>query len=176
MEQLLVLVDDHDNPIGVAEKLEAHRSGHLHRAFSIFIFDSDGNLLLQKRAQTKYHSGNLWSNTCCGHPRPNESTKDAAERRLVEEMGFICELEEIFSFIYRVKVDETLFEHEFDHVFIGRFGGSPTPNPEEVSDWKWVAIGELEKDIACEPEKYSYWLKISLEKVLRMHQQNRIFA
>jgi isopentenyl-diphosphate delta-isomerase len=169
MEEQLVLVDGNDNAIGVAEKTKVHRDGSLHRAFSIFIFDSTGNLLLQKRAQTKYHSGNLWSNTCCGHPRPSELTKDAARRRLAEEMGFDCELEEIFSFIYHVKIDDKLYEHEFDHVFRGRFDGEPIPNPDEVSDWKWVTVGELAKDIETMPQNFTYWLKISLEKLVSAH-------
>ena len=164
MEEQLVLVDRNDNAIGLAEKLHVHRNGSLHRALSIFVFDSSGNLLLQQRAQTKYHSGNLWSNTCCGHPRPGESSQDAAHRRLTEEMGFDCELREVFSFIYHAKLDETFFEHEFDHVFIGRFDDAPVPNPEEVRDWKWISIPDLLKDIETTPDKYTYWLKISLKE------------
>ena len=165
MDEQLVLVDGNDRAIGVAEKISVHRNGDLHRAFSIFVFDSDGNLLLQQRAPNKYHSGNLWSNTCCGHPRPGESALEAAHRRLGEEMGFDCELDEALSVIYNIRIDETFFEHEFDHVFIGRFNGTPIPNAEEVCDWKWISLNELSEDIQTTPVRYTYWLKILFEEL-----------
>jgi isopentenyl-diphosphate delta-isomerase len=169
MEEQVVLVDENDGEVGVGDKIKTHLDGSLHRAFSIFIFNADGELLLQQRAHTKYHSGGLWSNTCCSHPRPAESTEEAAHRRLREEMGFDCELEEIFSFIYRVKLDDGFFEHEYDHVFVGRFEGLPAPNAEEVSDWRWVQAGELKRDLEKVPEKYTFWLAASLDRILETH-------
>ena len=136
-EEQLVLVNENDQAIGVGEKIHTHVIGALHRAFSVFIFNSTGQLLLQKRSSTKYHSRGLWSNTCCGHPRPGESIVEASQRRLSEEMGFDCDVKEVFEFIYQAKLDNGLYEHEFDHVLVGRFNESPTPNPDEVEDWKW---------------------------------------
>ncbi len=132
MEEQVILVDEQDNQIGLAPKMEAHIKGLLHRAFSIFIFDEKGHLLLQQRALEKYHSAGLWTNTCCSHPRNNETTIEAAQRRLQEEMGMTCRLREIFSFVYRAELENELIEHEFDHVFIGVTNDLPTINPEEV--------------------------------------------
>jgi len=165
MEEV-ILVDEADNQIGTAEKLQAHKEGKLHRCFSAFVFNSEGKLLLQQRAKSKYHSGGLWSNTCCSHPRPGEAVEAAAHRRLKEELGFDCPLKEAFTFIYKTKFDNGLFEHEFDHVFIGKFDGSPIPNPEEVESWTWVSLAELKKDIKENPENYTYWLKVSIGKVI----------
>lgn len=162
----VILVDEKDNVIGTEEKMKTHQEGKLHRAFSIFVFNSKGELLLQKRAKSKYHSGGLWTNTCCSHPRPEEHIEKAVHRRLKEEMGFDCELKEIFSFTYKAKLDNNLFEHEYDHVFIGNFDGEPNPNPEEVDDWKWVDLEELKKDIRENPDSYTYWLKISIDKII----------
>ncbi|MGC8851384.1 MAG: isopentenyl-diphosphate Delta-isomerase, partial [Candidatus Micrarchaeia archaeon] len=139
MEQV-ILVDENDRELGVGEKMEVHRNGQLHRAFSIFVFNSDGKLLIHQRAKEKYHSGGLWTNTCCSHPRPGEKLDEAIHRRLVEEMGFDCPLKEVFSFVYQVKFENGLFEHELDHVYIGKFDGDPKPNPAEVMDWKWVDL------------------------------------
>jgi isopentenyl-diphosphate delta-isomerase len=164
MEENVVLVNLDDEIVGVGEKIETHLRGELHRAFSIFIFNSSGELLLQKRSATKYHSRNLWSNTCCGHPRPEESLEEAAHRRLKEEMGFDCELQETFSFIYKVELDNNFSEYEYDHVFTGRHDGKPVPNPEEVYDWKWVDLTTLQKDLNENPDLYTYWLSISLNK------------
>ena len=169
-EEEVILVDRNDKETGIGKKIKIHREGKLHRAFSIFIFNSNGELLLQKRAKSKYHSGGLWTNTCCSHPRPDESLEKTVHRRLKEEMGFDCELEEIFSFIYKGKLDNDLFEHEYDHVFIGEFNGKPTPNPEEVDEWKWVDIKELKKDIQKNPDNYSYWLKACIDKVISYYQ------
>ena len=160
----IILVDENDNKIGIGEKLKVHRDGKLHRAFSILIFNSKGEILIQQRAATKYHSPNLWSNTCCSHPKPNETLKKAVKRRLKEEMGIKSDLKEVFSFIYKVKLGN-LIEHEFNHVFIGRFNGNPKPNKEEIKDWKWVNLKELQKDVKENPQKYAYWFKIILDRI-----------
>ena len=166
MNDQIVLVDKNDRTIGFKEKLRTQLEGDLHRALSIFIFDSAGNLLIQKRAMAKYHSGSLWSNTCCSHPRPGETIEDAAHRRLREEMGFDCRLKEVFSFIYKAKVNNDLTEHEYDHVLIGRFDGEPNPNANEVDEWKWVQIEDLKSGIEKNPNYYTSWLVISLDQVL----------
>ena len=166
MEEKVILVDENDKEIGTEEKIKAHQEGKLHRAFSIFVFNSRNELLLQKRARTKYHSGGLWTNTCCSHPRPGEVLKEAVHRRLKEEMGFDCQLEEVFSFIYQTKFGNDLFEHEYDHVFLGRFDGQPVLNPQEAEDWQWIGLEELERDIKENPEKYTYWFKIALPKLV----------
>jgi isopentenyl-diphosphate Delta-isomerase len=167
MEEKIVLVDEHDNPVGEMGKLEAHQQGLLHRAFSVFVFNSAGELLLQRRALGKYHSGGLWTNTCCSHQRSGESTLDAAHRRLREEMGFDCPLEEVHSFVYRAELDPGLTEHEYDHVLVGEWEGAPNPDPNEAMEWRWVAIPELRADIAAQPERYTYWLKFVLDEVLQ---------
>lgn len=167
----VILVDEKDNEIGVKEKMAAHVEGKLHRCFSIFIFNSKGQLLLQKRAKGKYHSGGLWTNTCCSHPRPNKNLKEEAEKRLKEEMGIECDLKEIFSFIYKAKVGN-LIEHEFDHVFLGKFDGKPQPDEKEAEDWKWIEPEELRKDIKENPEKYTYWFKLILDRVLKSRAIN----
>lgn len=162
----IILVDEKDKEIGVGEKLKVHQDGKLHRAFSIFIFNSKGELLLQKRSKSKYHSPSLWSNTCCSHPHPNQDIKKEAKRRLIEEMGIDCDLKEVFSFIYKSNLGN-MIEHEFDHVFIGRFDRDPKPNKEEVVDWKWVNINKLKEEIDKKPEKYTPWLRIILKKYLQ---------
>lgn len=159
----LILVDEDDRELGVAEKMQAHREGALHRAFSVFVFDHGGRLLMQKRAASKYHSAGLWSNTACGHPRPGETTKDAARRRLREEMGFDCELRAAFEFVYRAEVGGELIEHEYDHVFVGACDRSPAPDPAEVEDWRWVSMDELRRNLNEEPHRYSRWLKLVIE-------------
>jgi len=161
----VILVDENDNQIGIEEKIKAHEQGKLHRCFSVVVFNSKKELLIQKRAEDKYHSPGLWTNTCCSHPAPGESTKEAAHRRLKQEMGFDCDLKEIFTFIYQHKFDNGLTEHEYDHVFIGEFEGSPNPNSEEVSDWKWISLDELKNDIQKNPDNYTYWFKILLDKI-----------
>lgn len=163
----VILVDEDDNRIGTAEKLEAHKDGgKLHRCFSIFVFNDEGELLIQKRAENKYHCPGMWANTCCSHQEPGENTLDAAHRRLQEEMGFDCSLEEIFVFQYKAEFDNGLTEKEIDHVLLGRYNDDPDPNPEEVGDWKWIKPGELLIDIERNPEKYTKWLRISIEEVL----------
>ena len=162
----VILVDENDNEIGIEEKIRAHKDGKLHRAFSIFIFNNDSKLMLQKRAQSKYHSGGLWSNTACGHPRPSELTLEAAHRKLKEEMGFDCELKEAFHFIYKVDFENGLTEHEFDHVLVGYFNDAPKLNPSEASDWKWISADKLARSIKEHPQKYTHWLKKSFERVV----------
>jgi isopentenyl-diphosphate delta-isomerase len=159
----LILVDAQDRELGVREKLQAHLEGALHRAFSVFVFDRGGRLLLQKRARAKYHSGGLWSNTACGHPRPGETTVTAARRRLREEMGFDCDLRVAFEFLYRAELDGALIEHEYDHVFVGAHDDDPAPDPSEVEDWRWVTMRELRRGLRDEPQSYSYWLKAAVE-------------
>jgi isopentenyl-diphosphate delta-isomerase type 1 len=162
---MLVRVDEHDQEIGVVEKMSAHREGVLHRAFSVFVFDRSGRLLLQRRALDKYHSGGLWSNTCCSHPGPGERPIDAAHRRLEEEMGFDCPLTGGYAFTYRVDVGNGLVEHEFDHVFVGQFDGEPRPDRAEVNDWAWKPLDEVRADIAARPSVYTVWFTIALERL-----------
>jgi isopentenyl-diphosphate delta-isomerase len=166
MSDHVILVDPSDRELGTAEKGEAHRAGALHRAFSIFVFNSAGALMLQRRARTKYHSGGLWTNTCCGHPRPFEPIQEAVHRRLREEMGFDCDLKEIFSFTYKVQFDNSLLEHEYDHVFVGTYEGDVAPNPEEVDGWRWMDLGSLRKDIQENSDCYTYWFRTCIEGVV----------
>jgi len=162
---MLVQVDEDDREIGVIEKMSAHRDGVLHRAFSVFVFDRAGRLLLQRRAPEKYHSGGLWSNTCCSHPQPGEQPIEAAHRRLEEEMGFDCPLTGGYAFTYRVDVGNGLVEHEFDHVFIGQFDGEPRPDTNEVGGWAWKPLDEVYADVEARPSMYTVWLKIALERL-----------
>jgi isopentenyl-diphosphate Delta-isomerase len=161
-EEHVVLVDGEDVEVGAAPKLEAHRAGLLHRAFSVFLLDSQGRVLLQRRASSKYHSPGRWSNTCCGHPRSGESAEAGARRRLQEEMGLTCDLESAGWFIYKASVAPDLIEHELDHLFIGRFEGDPEPNAAEVSEWRWESPVQLAKDLAARPHRYSAWLAPAL--------------
>lgn len=164
----VVLVDSNDQEIGTCEKMEAHTKGLLHRAFSVFIFNDAGELLLQRRAFGKYHSEGLWTNTCCSHPAPGETTSEAGNRRLMEEMGMECELHTSFSFEYRARLDHSLTEHELDHVLFGYSNEAPTLNPDEAIDYQWVALDVLKNSIATQPELYTAWLKI----ILRDHYQH----
>ena len=172
-EEYVVLVDKDDNPIGTMEKMEAHLDAVLHRAFSVFIFNGKGELLLQQRAAHKYHSPLLWTNTVCSHPRSGETTIDAAHRRIVEEMGMDCEFKEVFSFLYRADVGQGLIEHEFDHVFIGTSDIKPVINPDEVETWKYVKLEWLEKDVVDNQSKYTEWFKIALAEVLEYFRKKR---
>jgi len=163
--EYVILVDEQDNETGVMEKLQAHREGKLHRAFSIFIFNANHELLLQQRALGKYHSGGLWTNTCCSHPRPHETVKDAAHRRLFEEMGIACELSIKTSFIYRTSFENGLTEHELDYVLTGTLTTDPNINPEEVNAFRWLSLEAVKQDVALHPEAYTSWFKIALERV-----------
>ena len=172
MNEMVILVDQHDRQIGVEEKMKVHREGKLHRAFSVFVFNENGEMLLQKRAPTKYHSGGLWTNACCSHPRPGETVEQAASRRLQEEMGFTCILKKTFHFVYKAELDQGLIEHEFDHVFIGHYDAATqssdfTPNSKEVVDYRWVGVDTLKRDVQTFPEKYTTWFKIALERTLK---------
>lgn len=164
IKEEVILVDKNNNEIGVEEKLKAHREGKLHRAFSILVFNSKGELLLQRRAKEKYHWGGIWANTCCSHPRPNETHEQATHRRLKEEMGFDCELKESSSFIYRSEFSNGLIENEHDTIFIGNYDGEIKPNSSEVMDYCWISPDNLKSKIKENPDDYSPWLKIILEK------------
>lgn len=166
-EDKVVLVNRHDEAIGVEDKTRAHLLGVLHRAFSVFVINDAGQLLLQKRALTKYHSRGLWSNTCCSHPRPGESIEDAARRRLREEMGFDSALSEVLHFIYRAEFEDGLVEYEYDHVLVGSFNGVPQPDPTEVAEWRWVDMATLGADLKNQPESYTYWFRISFDRFLQ---------
>ena len=156
----VILVDKDDNATGSMEKMEAHRKGFLHRAFSVFIFNEKMQLMLQQRALHKYHSPGLWSNTCCSHPYPGEEVEEAAHRRLAQEMGFDCGIREVFSFIYKADLDQEMTEHELDHVLIGKYNEEPVLNSEEVADWKWIGLDELLIDMEKHPEQYTVWFRI----------------
>ncbi|MEE4410042.1 MULTISPECIES: isopentenyl-diphosphate Delta-isomerase [unclassified Serratia (in: enterobacteria)] len=160
MEDMLILVDDKDNPIRSEGKLSVHQQGLLHRAFSIFIFDSKGRLLLQQRALGKYHSAGLWTNSCCGHPRWGEATDAAAQRRLQEEMGFCTPLKKVSSFTYHAEVPGNLTEHEFDHIYVGLFEGEPDVNPDEVENSRWIDVIQLLHEIELHPEKFTTWFRL----------------
>ena len=173
MEQV-ILVDHEDRQIGLEEKLKAHQNGgKLHRAFSIFVFNTKGETMLQQRAQSKYHGGGLWSNTVCSHPRLGETPLDAAHRRLQEEMGFDCDMREVFAFEYEAKMDKGLTEHEYDHVIFGNYDHAPKPNPEEVQAWKWIGLDELKGDIAKNPDSYTPWLRIVMDDIIKHYRQKK---
>ncbi|NJK35885.1 MAG: isopentenyl-diphosphate Delta-isomerase [Oscillatoriales cyanobacterium SM2_2_1] len=164
-EEFVILVDEGDRPVGVAEKLAAHRQGLLHRAFSIFVCNSQGQLMVQRRSPSKYHCGGLWTNTCCSHPRPQESTLESARRRLFEEMGFRCPLVELFSFTYCVDLDHQLTEYEYDHVLYGIYDGEPSVNPDEADAWRWVEPTQLSCELTAHPEQFTPWLRICWARV-----------
>ena len=174
MEELLVLVDENDNEVGVMDKWSAHTTGVLHRAFSLFVFNTKGELLLQQRADEKYHSAGLWSNTCCSHPLKGEAIETVIHRRLKEEMGMICDVVFKFSFIYKASFDNGLTEHELDHVYFGKTNMEPVPVPAEVKDWKYISLKDLEEDIKKNPGSYSAWLKICLPDVIKHKNEDKI--
>ena len=163
--QEVILVNGQDEQTGVMEKMEAHQKGLLHRAFSIFIFNSRGELLLQQRASSKYHSPDLWTNACCSHPQPGESTEKAATRRLREELGFETKLSGIFSFTYRAVFENGLTEHEFDHVLIGTYNGQVFPNTDEVKDYCFMKPEKIRESLSSHPHKYTEWFKIAFPKL-----------
>ena len=162
----IILVNKDNKEVGMEEKIKAHKEGLLHRAFSIFVFNSKGELLLQQRSKSKYHSGGLWSNTVCSHPRVGESYELAIHRRVIEEMGFDCELKKVLEFIYRVDLENGLIENEHDTIFVGEYNGRVAPNLEEVMNYKWISLSLLRKDIKKNPSNYSSWLGIVLNKNL----------
>lgn len=168
MIENIIVVDENDIEKGKIEKMEAHEKGILHRAFSVFVFNSKNEMLLQQRAKTKYHSPGLWSNTCCSHPHFGEKLEEAVHRRLKEELGFDCDVKEIFSFIYKAELEYGLTEHEFDHVFIGKFDGDITPNKDEIEDFKWITVEELKKDVILNSNAYTVWFKKCIDNVITL--------
>ncbi len=173
MNNLLILVDENDNEIGLMEKLFVHQTGSLHRAFSVFIFNSKGELLLQQRADNKYHSGGLWTNTCCSHPVKGEEINTTIKKRLKEEMGIECDTDFQFSFKYKTEFVNGLTEHEFDHVYFGKTDELPVPDILEAKDWKYISLDNLKNSILQNPQDYSAWLKICLPEVInKFGQQN----
>jgi len=163
-EEKVILVDTNDNAIGIMPKMEAHKKALLHRAFSVFILNQNGELLLQQRALHKYHSPGLWTNTCCSHQREGETNVFAGKRRLKEEMGFSTSLKELFSFIYKVPFDNGLTEHELDHVLLGYYEDIPNVNPEEVQSWKWMDLKQIAFAIKANPKNYTAWFKIIFDR------------
>ena len=160
----VILVNEKDEQIGLMEKIEAHEKALLHRAFSVFVFNKNGELMLQQRALTKYHTPGLWTNTCCSHQREGESNIQAGKRRLMEEMGFTTELKDTISFIYKAPFQNGLTEHEFDHILVGHYDEDPNPNPDEVNAWKWVSLEEVKEDMKVNPDVYTEWFKIIFDK------------
>jgi isopentenyl-diphosphate Delta-isomerase len=165
MREEVILVDEQDRPRGTAEKLAAHRAGLLHRAFSVIVFNSGGGLLLHRRAWHKYHSGGLWTNACCSHPRPGESTLDAANRRLREEMGFQTDLRPAGSLLYRAAVGRGLVEHEYDHILVGEWDGIPDPDPAEVADWRWLSLPRLHQELTLAPARFTPWFRLIVQRL-----------
>jgi isopentenyl-diphosphate delta-isomerase len=163
-DERVIIVDMEDHETGTAPKLAAHVTGDLHRAVSVLLADGNGRVLLQRRALEKYHSPGLWTNTCCGHPRPGELTEAAAARRLIEEMGIRASIDRVATFTYRAELDHGLIEHEVDHLFVGRWSGKPNPNPAEVAEWKWMNISALRQDLAANPRAYTAWLPLVLDR------------
>ncbi len=161
----VILVDENDNEVGVAEKMQAHQEGVLHRAFSIFIINKNGEMLLQQRAEKKYHSGGLWTNACCSHPAPGEETIAAAKRRLNEELGFEVPVRKIFDFIYKAEFDNGLTEYEFDHVFVGEYDGYINYNTDEVMNICYKSIGEIKESLLTHPQKYTAWFHLAFPKI-----------
>lgn len=174
MTEEVILVDQDDRPVGTMEKLEAHQKGALHRAFSVFIFNDKNELLLQQRASDKYHSSDLWTNTCCSHPRPDEETLAAAHRRLEEEMGMQCSLRFVSKFQYKSRFDNGLFEHEIDHIFIGQSDDLPQINPQEVRDFKYLTLAQIKADIKNHPDHYTTWFKLCFPEIERFFALNNI--
>lgn len=162
--EYVVLVDEHDNEVGTMEKLLAHQQGLLHRAISVFIFNTNRQLLLQRRALGKYHSAGLWTNTCCSHPKPGEDAGDASSRRLFEEMGIVADIQTEFTFLYRTTFENGLIEHELDHVFSGTSNDIPQPDPDEVMEWKYLSMEAIIKEIETHPEQFSYWFKLIVKE------------
>jgi isopentenyl-diphosphate delta-isomerase len=172
----VILVDKDDCEIGLMEKMEAHKQSVLHRAFSVFLFNPQGKMLLQQRALTKYHSAGLWTNTCCSHPRPGETLENAVSRRLIEEMGITTKVFKAFDFIYQAELPDNLNEYEFDHVFIGNYDADVRPNHLEVANFVYQSIEEVEANLQSHPEKYTVWFKIAFPKVVAWYQSNSLLS
>ncbi|WP_177732723.1 isopentenyl-diphosphate Delta-isomerase [Flavobacterium inviolabile] len=173
-EERVILVNEKDEQIGLMPKMEAHEKAVLHRAFSVFILNADNEIMLQQRAQHKYHSPLLWTNTCCSHQREGETNIQAGVRRLREEMGFTAELKELFSFIYKAPFDNGLTEHELDHVMIGYYNAAPEINPEEVESWKWMSIEAVKEDMEVHPDIYTVWFKIIFDKFYHYLEAHKV--
>jgi isopentenyl-diphosphate Delta-isomerase len=177
MEQQVILVNEHDEESGIAGKMEAHRLGLLHRAFSVFVFNSKGEMLLQQRAMDKYHSGGLWTNACCSHPAPGEEISSAASRRLQEEMGFVTKLEKVFDFIYRTDFDNGLTEHEFDHVFTGEYDGKILSSSREVMDYCFKSMEDIGESLKFHPHMYTAWFRLVFPRIQNWwntHYENKV--
>ncbi|PVX46663.1 isopentenyl-diphosphate delta-isomerase [Flavobacterium sp. 103] len=173
-EEQVILVNELDQQIGLMAKLEAHEKAILHRAFSVFVLNDKNEIMLQQRAHQKYHSPLLWTNTCCSHQRDGETNIQAGSRRLYEEMGFKTELKELFNFIYKAPFDNGLTEHELDHVMIGYYNDEPMINPEEVEDWKWMKIEDIQKDMLLNPEIYTVWFKIIFDEFYHFLEEHTL--
>ncbi|WP_428225695.1 isopentenyl-diphosphate Delta-isomerase [Flavobacterium sp.] len=173
-EEKVILVNENDEPIGLMAKMEAHEKALLHRAFSVFIVNDQGEIMLQQRAHHKYHSPLLWTNTCCSHQREGESNIEAGKRRLQEEMGFTAELKELFHFIYKAPFDNGLTEHELDHVMIGYYNDAPIINPDEVESWKWMSVEAVKKDMELNPEVYTVWFKIIFDEFYHFLEEHTL--
>jgi len=165
-EEQVILVTPQDKPIGLMPKMEAHKKAKLHRAFSVFVFNDKDELLLQQRALNKYHSPGLWTNTCCSHQRQGETNLEAGKRRLLEEMGIKCNLEELFWFVYKAPFDNGLTEHELDHVMIGKYNNNPIINTDEVASYKWKTLDFIAEDMVMNPKKYTVWFKIIFKEYI----------
>lgn len=165
--ELVILVDEQNNELGVMEKMQAHQTPILHRAFSIFIFNDKNEMLLQQRAVTKYHSPNLWTNACCSHPKPNEIVEQAANRRLTEELGFTTNLKEAFAFTYQASFENGLYEYEYDHVFTGIYNGTITPNPQEVQSYAYYSLATVSEMLQQQPQLFTAWFAIAFPKLLQ---------
>jgi len=173
MEERVILVDAKNRKLGTMEKLQAHREGILHRAFSIFIFNKKGEMLVHKRAQGKYHCGGLWTNACCSHPRPDETMEEGLSRKLKQEMGFDTELAKAFDFTYRAELENGLIEYEFDEVFIGHYDATIQPNPQEVEEWKYADMDILRKEIRKNPELFTPWFRMLFDPVIRFYARSK---
>lgn len=172
-EENVILVNRNDEQIGLMPKLEAHEKAVLHRAFSVFVLNDKNEIMLQQRAQHKYHSPLLWTNTCCSHQREGETNIQAGSRRLYEEMGFETELKELFHFIYKAPFDNGLTEHELDHVMIGHYNNEPKINTDEVENWKWMCIEDVQKDMLMQPEIYTVWFKIIFDEFYHFLEEHK---
>lgn len=171
MEEKVILVDTRDNEVGEMEKMEAHLKGELHRAISVIVYNDQKEMLLQQRAFTKYHTPGLWSNTCCSHPRPGEGVEQAANRRLLEEMGFQCQLVKAFDFVYKASFPNGLIEHEFDHVFFGKFNLEPFINPEEAHAYRWIGMDELMQEMKNSPDEFTIWFRLIMEQLRKQNPE-----